>query len=66
MKSTLSHCTHLTGHSREVTDMQWSKDSRFLVSCSMDQTAILWKIDTENPQKCNKIQTFDNISRISV
>lgn len=32
----------------------------------MDQTAILWKIDKDSPQKCNKIQTFDNISRISV
>lgn len=32
----------------------------------MDQTAILWKVDAEAPQKCQKIQAFDQISRISV
>jgi len=36
MQATLSHCFSLVGHSREVTDIQWSRDSRFLVSCSMD------------------------------
>ena len=47
MVSVLTHSYSLLGHSREVNDLQWSRDSKILVSCSMDGTAIVWKMDTE-------------------
>ena len=46
----------LRGHVGDVMDLCWSNDSNFLVSGSLDGSAILWSIK-EN--KFNKVQTFE-------
>ena len=46
----------LRGHVSDVMDLSWSNDSSFLVSGSLDGSAILWQI---NNGKFNKVQTFE-------
>lgn len=36
----------MRGHVGDVMDLSWSSDSSFLVSGSLDGTAILWQIST--------------------
>ena len=36
----------MRGHVGDVMDLSWSSDSLFLVSGSLDGTAILWQIST--------------------
>lgn len=40
------HSKKLLGHVGEITDLQWSSDSQYLVSGSVDSTAILWSTTT--------------------
>jgi WD40 repeat protein len=46
----------LRGHVGDVMDLCWSNDSNFLLSGSLDSSAILWHIQTN---KYNKVQTFE-------
>jgi periodic tryptophan protein 2 len=39
--------TH-TGHFDDVTSIQWSKDGRFFLSASKDQTARIWSLSSQN------------------
>lgn len=50
------HPRQLRGHVGDVMDLCWSNDSNYLVSGSLDGTAILWNI---GGNKFSKIQTFD-------
>ncbi|KYQ88779.1 WD40 repeat-containing protein [Tieghemostelium lacteum] len=37
-------CVHtLRGHAADISEVQWSPDSRFLASCSFDKTIIIWE-----------------------
>lgn len=46
--------TPLFGHVSDITDLKWSMDSKFLMSGSVDNAAILWNID-----KMCMLQRFD-------
>jgi len=35
----------LRAHISEVIDLKWSADSNFLITASMDQTAVLWNVE---------------------
>lgn len=45
----------LRGHLDDIYDISWSKDGNFLVSSSMDNTAVLWDM-----QKYNKLHIFSD------
>ncbi len=34
----------LRGHVGDVTDLTWTKDSTHMISCSIDNTTILWSM----------------------
>eukprot|EP00347_Sterkiella_histriomuscorum_P016639 403352417 len=61
------HPRQLRGHVGDVMDLCWSKQnglndqSCYLVSCSIDGTAILWNI---GGNKFSKIQTFDGHKKL--
>lgn len=38
----------LRGHFSEVTDVYWSRDEKYLVSGSVDNSCILWSIEKES------------------
>ena len=44
----------LRGHLDDVYDLQWSPDGRFLVSGSIDNTAIVWDVRTGKILQCIK------------
>jgi len=46
----------MRGHVGDVMDLSWSNDSSFLVSGSLDGTAILWQISSN---KQGKLQTME-------
>ena len=50
------HPRQLRGHIGDVIDLNWSNDSQFLVSGSLDGTTILWSIQQG---KYQKLQTFE-------
>ena len=50
------HPRQLRGHTADVIDLTWSKNSQFLVSGSLDGTSILWSI---TPGKFVKVQTLE-------
>jgi len=35
---------NLNGHQNDVVDLKWTRDSKFLISGSMDKSAIIWDI----------------------
>ena len=48
-------CVHmLRGHGGDVLDVSWSPDQRYLASCSVDNTIIVWNARSF-PQKCTVI-----------
>ena len=38
-------CKILFGHSSDVFDIRWSNDSKYLISGSIDNSAILWNVE---------------------
>lgn len=50
------HPRQLRGHVGDVMDLSWSNDSQFLVSGSLDGTAIVWQISNN---KFGKVQTLE-------
>lgn len=44
----------LRGHFSEISDLCWSRDEKYLVTASIDNTAILWNIE-----KGENIQRFE-------
>ena len=50
------HPRQLRGHVGDVMDLCWSNDSQFLVSGSLDGTAIVWQI---SQNKFGKVQTLE-------
>ena len=47
----------LFGHVSDITDLRWSRDSKYLLSGSVDNSAILWNIE-----KMVLVQRFDGHS----
>jgi len=41
----LNHCSTLTGHHDDVLSIQWSSDSKFIVTGSADNTARVFSVD---------------------
>jgi len=50
------HPRQLRGHVGDVMDICWAKDSSYFVSCSVDNTAILW---SAVGGKFGKVQSFE-------
>lgn len=47
-------CKSLRGHFSEISDVSWSRDEKYLVTGSIDNTAILW-----NVEKAYQLQRFE-------
>ena len=52
-----AHKMPLFGHVADITDLCWANDSKYLLSGSVDNTAILWNIE-----KMCQVQRFDGHS----
>ena len=50
------HPRQLRGHVGDVMDLSWSADSQYLVSGSLDGTAIVWSVTNS---KFGKVQTLE-------
>lgn len=46
----LDNSISLTGHTMEVLQVEFSKNGRFMASCSLDNSIIIWIVE-ENPRK---------------
>lgn len=44
----------LSGHTKEIYDLAWSKNSDILVSCGLDKNVIVWDV-----KKGKQLQTLD-------
>ena len=47
----------MRGHVGDVIGLSWTKDSNYLISCSLDGTSILWSVGPG--QKFTKLQTLE-------
>jgi len=54
MKHRWGVCKSLRGHFSEISDANWSRDEKYLVTGSIDNTAILWNIE-----KGTQLQRFE-------
>lgn len=54
-------CVHmLRGHSGDILDMSWSTDQKYLASCSVDNTIIIWNAK-DLPQKFSVITGHEGL-----
>lgn len=50
-------CYDLYGHTKEVTDLSFSNDGRYLLSVSDDRSAILWNVKKKTKERCHEDHT---------
>lgn len=50
----------LTGHTADIQDLGWSPCGRFIASCSVDRTVIIWDTDYEHVEKVRTLTAHKN------
>ncbi len=51
-------------HSSKIFDLDWTSDSKFLISCSLDYTVMIWDIETK--KRVKNYQSIDGAQQNSV